>query len=85
MKVDIYYCAAWNFKPQAVSLAVEIQKTPGMSVQLIPGSNGIFDVIVDMQRWFSKAESGRFPEPGEITVKLKRGTDWFEIDEAYAL
>ena len=46
----------------------------GFSVEakLIPGTNGIFDVIVDEKLVFSKAETGRFPNPGELSGKLKR-------------
>jgi len=39
---------------------------------LVPGTGGIFDVIVDDKRVFSKSEAGRFPDPGEITGKLKQ-------------
>ena len=39
---------------------------------LVPGSNGIFDVIVDDKKVFSKHETGRFPEPGEIVSQLKQ-------------
>ena len=30
------------------------------------GSGGIFDVVVDGKRVFSKHDTGRFPEPGEV-------------------
>ncbi len=42
-----------------------------IEVRLIPGADGIFDIIADGQRVFSRSEAGRFPEPGEITRKLK--------------
>ena len=32
---------------------------------LIPSGGGVFDIRVDGATVFSKAESGRFPEPGE--------------------
>jgi len=44
----------------------------GVEANLIAGSNGIFDVIVDENRVLSKSETGRFPEPGEVTKKLKQ-------------
>ena len=44
----------------------------GIEADLVPGSNGIFDVIVDGDRVFSKHESGRFPEPGEVAGILKQ-------------
>jgi selT/selW/selH-like putative selenoprotein len=40
--------------------------------QLIAGKDGIFDVIVDDKLVFSKLETGRFPEPGEVTGKLRQ-------------
>jgi selT/selW/selH-like putative selenoprotein len=33
---------------------------------LIRGDDGIFDVVVDGKRIFSKHEAGRFPDPGEV-------------------
>jgi len=42
-------------------------KKQGVETELIEGRNGIFDVKVDGRLIFSKYETGRFPEPGEIT------------------
>jgi len=33
---------------------------------VIGGKQGIFDVIVDGEMLYSKAETGRFAEPGEV-------------------
>jgi len=33
---------------------------------LIPGSGGIFDVVVDGRLVFSKGKTGRFPEEREV-------------------
>ena len=71
MKIDIHYCMPWNYEPQAASLADELRTDFNVEVKLVPGTNGIFDVIVDGKRVFSKAEVGRFPEPGEVSNKLK--------------
>ena len=43
----------------------------GVEANLVPGSNGTFDVVVDEKLVFSKFETGRFPSPGEIVEKLK--------------
>lgn len=43
-----------------------------MEPELIRGDNGIFDVVVDGRRVFSKHEAGRFPEDGEVP-RLLRG------------
>ncbi|MBU4260760.1 MAG: Rdx family protein [Proteobacteria bacterium] len=38
-------------------------------VELIAGSGGVFEVVADGRKIFSKTAAGRFPEEGEI-VKL---------------
>jgi selT/selW/selH-like putative selenoprotein len=43
----------------------------GVEAKLIPGGDGIFDVKVDGKLVFSKDQIGRFPEPGEVTQKIK--------------
>lgn len=43
-----------------------------MSARLVKGSGGVFDVKVDGRLVYSKFETGRFPEPGEV-VGLLRG------------
>ena len=71
MQIDIHYCTEWNYKPNAVSLADELHKAIGVEAKLIPGRNGIFDVIVNEVMVFSKYETGRFPKTGEVTSNLK--------------
>jgi selT/selW/selH-like putative selenoprotein len=51
-------------------LADELRKAFGVESELVPGTNGVFDVIVDGKQVFSKAEIGRFPDSGEIVKKL---------------
>jgi selT/selW/selH-like putative selenoprotein len=43
-----------------------------VSARLVKGSGGVFDVKVAGQLVYSKFETGRFPEPGEV-VGLLRG------------
>jgi selT/selW/selH-like putative selenoprotein len=43
----------------------------GVDSELVRGSGGIFDVTVDKERIFSKAEAGRFPTEKEIVEKLR--------------
>ncbi len=71
MEIDIHYCMPWGFEPKAVSLADELHTVLGVRANLVPGVNGIFDVLVDGKLVFSKAEVGRFPEPDEVSNKLK--------------
>ncbi|HEB68039.1 MAG TPA: SelT/SelW/SelH family protein [Desulfobulbus sp.] len=35
-------------------------------VELIAGSSGVYEVVVDGRQIFSKKQSGRFPEDGEV-------------------
>jgi selenoprotein W-related protein len=53
-------------------LADELRQGFSVEAKLIPGTGGIFDVIVDGELVFSKAETGRFPNPGEVSGRLNR-------------
>ena len=41
-----------------------------MDAKLTKGSGGVFDVVVDGKLVYSKRETGRFPEPGEVATLL---------------
>jgi len=56
--------------PRAASLAAEIKQSRGVDATLVPGSGGVFDVVVDGQLIFSKKQLGRFPEPGEVLQRI---------------
>lgn len=43
-----------------------------MKSELVPGSDGIFDVVVDGARIFSKDEQDRFPTAREILSALRQ-------------
>ncbi len=42
-----------------------------MEPTLIKGDGGVFDVVVEGERVFSKGEAGRFPEPAEIVASAR--------------
>jgi selenoprotein W-related protein len=42
-----------------------------VSVQLIPSSGGRFEVTVDDHLVYSKAATGRHPEPGQVLRRIK--------------
>jgi len=44
----------------------ELEKNLGVAIELIAGSNGVYDVAVDGKTIFSKFEQGRFPQTEEI-------------------
>ena len=50
----------------------ELKKKFGADIELIAGSNGIYDVTVDGKMIFSKSGQGRFPKTDEI-ISLIRG------------
>jgi selenoprotein W-related protein len=43
---------------------------PQTEIELIPGSGGVFRVCADSRQIFSKKETRRFPERGEIAALL---------------
>lgn len=48
-----------------------IRQEFGVDAELIRGGGGIFDVIVDGEKIFSKHDEGRFPEEREIVDALR--------------
>ena len=52
-------------------MAAAIEEEIGVKPELIPGSGGIFDVVVEGRLIYSKKQTGRFPEDYEVISKLK--------------
>ncbi len=72
MKLEIEYCAAWNYKPKATSLVEQVKKQLSITEKLVPSGGGVFEVKADGKLIFSKKQSGRFPEDSEIIELLKQ-------------
>ena len=70
MKIHIEYCVQWNYSPEAVSLAEQIEQTRGISSELQPGAGGVFEVSYGDKLIFSKKQVQRFPDLTEILVEL---------------
>jgi selenoprotein W-related protein len=51
-------------------LAEELTQALQIKSELIPGDNGVFDVLVDGKLVFSRKEEGRFPEEEEVIRRL---------------
>jgi selT/selW/selH-like putative selenoprotein len=51
-------------------LAADVKKARGIEVDLIRGSGGQFEVVLDGSLIFSKKQLGRFPERDEILGKI---------------
>jgi hypothetical protein len=56
-------------------LAAEISREFATDCELIEGDHGIFDVVVDGDKIFSKFDVDRFPEDGEIAGMLSSRND----------
>ena len=69
MKAKITYCVMWNYIPDAERTSAEL-KAKRVSVELIKGSNGVFNVQIDGKLVYSKRNTGRFPNPGELTFLI---------------
>lgn len=64
----------WNFSPKAASLAEQLIthfRHELEYLQLIPGKGGIFEVIVNDEKIYSKEETGIFPKVEEIIEKMQ--------------
>ena len=73
MEVRIEYCSAWNYQPQAASLADALKQKYGTAIKtvdLIPGSGGAFEVSLNGTRLYSKLETGQFPTTEQITTAM---------------
>ncbi len=60
--------------PKATSLGATLENKLGVTAELIPGNNGIFDVAVDGKIIYSKHQTGRFPEDQEIVDLLSESS-----------
>lgn len=68
-RVSIVYCTQCRFILRAAWLAQELLMTFGGElgeVALVPGDGGIFEVYLDEELLFSRAEAGHFPESKEL-------------------
>ena len=70
MKIAIKYCAQWNYLPRASSLGDELKKNLGAEIELVAGSNGVFDISLDGNMIYSKFEEGRFPQTEDILSRV---------------
>ena len=53
-------------------MAAELRDALGIEADLVAGAGGTFDVTVDGKLIFSKAQTGRFPEPGEVAGLVRK-------------
>ena len=68
-RIAIQYCTQCRWLLRAAWMAQELLTTFEQEVgevALIPGHGGVFEVFVDQQRIWSRAEQGRFPDIKEL-------------------
>jgi selenoprotein W-related protein len=68
-RVEIEYCTQCRWLLRAAWLAQELLTTFSEElgeVALVPGRGGVFEVRLDSERLFSRAQEQRFPEAAEI-------------------
>ena len=69
MKATITYCIMCNYNSDAERVSDEL-KFKGIKVDLIKGSNGIFNVDIDGKVVYSRHTTGRFPNQGELLMLI---------------
>lgn len=78
LNIEIIYCAVWHYTHRAVSLAEELLKDYEHvieSVVLIPSDGGKFEVSVNGKLIFSKTETKRHAEAGEVLNLISKLVD----------
>ncbi len=63
--VSIIYCKPCGYEKRAVVAAAALKKELKLTVDLVPGKGGIFEVRVD-DKVVAKRSMGHFPEETEI-------------------
>ena len=68
-RIEIEYCTQCRWLLRAAWLAQELLTTFEQDlwgVTLVPGTGGVFEIRVEGERVWSRAEEGRFPDPKEL-------------------
>jgi len=75
VKVSITYCAECGYEPQTLNLTSALMmefREQLASIELIPWSDGMFDVAVDGELVHSMSRDGGFPENDTILNAVRR-------------
>lgn len=73
-RVEIVYCRQCRWLLRAAWLAQELLTTFDEAlgeVALVPGTGGVFELRVDGELVFSRANEGRFPEAKEVKQRVR--------------
>jgi len=73
--VELVYCAAWHYTDRAVSLTAELLKEFEFKIEsfsMVPSDGGRFEVSVNGDLVYSKLQTNRHAEPGEVAGILRK-------------
>lgn len=73
-RLEITYCRRCRFLPRACWITQELLTTFADElgeVALIPGESGVFQVRLQGEVIFDRAETGRFPEPKALKQVIR--------------
>ncbi len=79
MEIKLEFCVVWNYTPRAVSTVEDILEKYGQeveSIDLIPTSGGKFEFYLNGELLYSKIETGRHTEDGEILGLIEKALSW---------
>ena len=79
MDIKLEFCVVWNSTPRAVSTIEDILEKYGQkvnSINLIPGSGGVFEFYLNEELLYSKLETERHTEEGEILNLIEKALSW---------
>ena len=79
MDIKLEFCVVWNYTPRAVSTVEDILEKYGQevkSIDLIPTSGGKFEFYLNGDLLYSKIETDRHTEDGEILGLIEKALSW---------
>ena len=79
MEIKLELCVVWNYTPRAVSTVEDILEKYGQeveSIDLIPTSGGKFEFYLNGELLYSKIETDRHTEDGEILGLIEKALSW---------
>ena len=79
MDIKLEFCVVWNYTPRAVSTVEDILEKYGQeveSIDLIPTSGGKFEFYLNGELLYSKIETDRHTEDGEILGLIEKALSW---------
>ena len=88
MDIKLEFCVVWNYTPRAVSTIEDILEIYGQkvkSINLIPGSGGVFEFYLNDELLYSKSETGRHTEEGEILGLIEKALSWVFLSTSRCL